>query len=198
MNINKYMFLLIVIMACPSCSHLESYIDIAKQKDLSRGYFETLDTWTRSQIVYSEFETRVHIRATYQGAVFKKAYLDEYARIYHLTDAEKKIREEAQVSIASDFSEFFFYAYIPDKDSNDFGKERSIWTIYLLNGSGNRIKPVEIRRIDQVTPLITSFYPYVNPAYGMCYHLKFPPLSKEKPFKLVFTSVIGKVELNWK
>jgi hypothetical protein len=40
-----------------------------------------------------------------------------------------------------------------------------------------------------------------NPTYGICYWLRFPPLEKigevDGPLKLVFASVIGKVELEF-
>jgi len=197
MNGEKRLLLVILVLICAGCSHIDGYVDIMREKGLSKEYIDSLRTWTRSQIVYSEFETRAHIRVTYQGSEFKKAYIDEYARVYHLSDAEKKIREEAQRSVAAEFTEFFFYAYTPEKESNDFSRERSVWTVYLMDDSGGRLDPVEIRKIDPVTPVITAFYPYINPAYGFCYSLKFPPLSKEKPFKLIFTSVIAKVELDW-
>jgi len=60
---------------------------------------------------------------------------------------------------------------------------------------------VEVRRIDPVTPVVTEFFPYVNAYYGIPYQLRFPPLAisgpAAGPVKLVFASVIGKVELEF-
>jgi hypothetical protein len=58
---------------------------------------------------------------------------------------------------------------------------------------------MEVRRIGKVTPLVTAFYPYVNPYHGTCYSLKFKAGSvpREGSFRLVFTGVLGKVELSW-
>jgi hypothetical protein len=75
-----------------------------------------------------------------------------------LPDEERKMREDAQINLSSDFTEFLFYAYTPEKESNDFSKERSIWTVFLLDEKGKRINPVEIRKIDKITPVITVFY----------------------------------------
>jgi hypothetical protein len=103
--------------------------------------------------------------------------------------------------MVSDFTDFIFYAYIPEKRSNDFDKQGSIWTIFLVDKKGERIDPVEVRRIDPLTPVLTEFFPYINPYYGMAYRLRFPPLAKtgvaEGSLKLVFTGVIGKVELDF-
>ena len=58
-----------------------------------------------------------------------------------------------------------------------------------------------MRRIDPVTPVMTEFFPYINPYYGIAYWLRFSQLQKNSlgdgPLKLVFASVIGKVELEF-
>jgi hypothetical protein len=207
MNKHFGVVLCMIVIMIGGCGHIEGYIDIVKYKGVSKGYLGSLEAWSRSQTVYSEFETMVYIKATYKGDEFNKAYLMEYARIYHLQDSERKKREEVHTSFSSDFAEFFFYAYTPEKDANDFDKERSIWTVFLVDEKGNRVNPVELRKIEKVSPLVTEFYPYVNQYYGMCYTLKFPLVKNGEPrtggagdkrYRLIFTSVIGKVELEWK
>jgi hypothetical protein len=190
-----------LIMAA-GCSHLEGYLDIAREKGMSREYQTILTKWTRSRIIYSQFETQAHISATFQSPEFSRAYLDEYSRIYHLREGEGKRREDIQKGMVSDFAEFIFYAYIPEKASNDFDKRGSLWTVFLVNEKGDRIDPVELRRIDPITPLITEFFPYIHPHYGMAYRLRFPSLNYDsggdfRTLKLVFASVIGEVELKF-
>ena len=46
----------------------------------------------------------------------------------------------------------------------------SIWSIFLINGKGEKIAPAEVRRIDPVTPVVTEFFPYGNPYYGIFRH----------------------------
>ncbi|MFA4917206.1 MAG: hypothetical protein WC560_11140 [Syntrophales bacterium] len=208
----KYFFaraILVVFFACCiGCSHVENYYnDIVKEKGISKEYIDVLNKWTRSETVYSQFETKVHISATYKVTEFNNAYLNEYARIYHLTDAEKKIRNDMQMGLASYFTEFLFYASTPENQSNDFSGQDSIWTIFVLDENGNRIDPAEVRKIEKITSLITVFYPYFNQYYGMFYSLKFPSMAgldrksgdiQGKQIKLVFVSVLGRVELEWK
>ncbi len=184
-----------------ACGHLEGYLDITREKGMTREYLAILNQWTRSQIVYSQFETKVHIHATYRSLDFNRAYLDEVARINQLRENELKKRKEIETAMVSDFTDFIFYAYIPEKRSNDFDRQGSIWTIFLIDQKGERIDPVEVRRIDPITPVLTEFFPYINPYYGIAYRLRFPFLAKpgvaEGSLKLVFTSVIGKVELDF-
>lgn len=201
----KYALIIILIFfqMLIGCSYFQGYIDIAKYRGTSQDYENTLKKWTREKTVHSQFETRVHISATYKSAEFNSGYQKEYARIYNSKDKENNEKEIAPVA---EYKEFLFYAYIPEKDSNDFELQRSIWKIYLLNENGERIDPVEIRRITKITPVIEVFYPYINKYYGYCYQLKFPNKinlqnnavnSENKPIKLLFTSVLGKVELAW-
>ena len=65
------------------------------------------------------------------------------------------------------------------------------------------LEPLDIREIDS-TPLVTKFFPYVKP-YGKFYSVKFSKsLSSsrgdtvvgDRP-DLVFTGVLGKIELEW-
>ena len=192
-----------VILAIIGCSSVTSYLDIARDKGTSKAYMDVLNRWTRKETLYSQFETNIQISATYKGNVFNKAYLDEYARMYNLTETEKEKRSDLQAGFASDFREFLFYAYIPDKEANDFEKPNSIWKIFLLDEKGNRVEPLEIRKIEKITPVIEEFYPYINKYYGMFYSVKFPPVpggaadDTTGRMRLLFTGVLGKVELAW-
>jgi hypothetical protein len=194
-------FILVLFLCCLGCSHVGSYLDIVKDKGISNEYLDNLKKWTRSETVYSQFETKVHIGATYKSGDFNAAYRKEYARVYNLSAQEIKTREELSADLSSDLTEFFFYAYLPEKNNNDFDKYNSIWKVYLIDAQGNRFEPMEIRRIEKITPLIEEFYPYIQQYYGSCYTLKFPALSAEAkaagPFKLAFTGVLGRVELIW-
>ena len=191
----------VCLLATAACSHLDGYWDITRDKGLSEEYLTVLTKWTRSQIVYSQFETQAHISATYQNPEFSRAYLNEYSRIYHLREGEMKKREDLQKGMASDIAEFIFYAYVPDKASNDFDRRGSIWTVFLVNEKGDRIDPMELRRIEPITPVIKEFFPYINPYYGVAYRLRFPLPNYSggdlRTLKLVFASVISHVELKF-
>ena len=182
-----------------ACSPVQGYLEIAKEKGMSEAYLQALQRWTRSQKAYSQFETKAHIEATLRSRDFNRSYLDEYSRIYQLNADERKKMEETQA--ASELTEFIFYAYIPNKAENDFDRQGSIWSIFLVNSKGEKIPPVEVRRIDPVTPVVTEFFPYINPYYGVAYRLRFSQPPKDGQgvgrLKLVFASVVGKVELEF-
>jgi hypothetical protein len=196
----------ILLLGFTGCSYFQGYVDMAKEKGLSDEYKAVLNTWTRTKTVHSQFETKVTITSTLKSQAFKGAYIKEHERIYPLGPAEKKKWEETQEGLASDFTEFLFYAYIPEKEANDFDRRNSAWTVFIVDDQGRREDPVEIRRIDKITTVTEAFYPYINKYYGNFYSLKFKPLKglagdpgdpSRKPFKLVMTSVLARVELEW-
>lgn len=194
------------LLLMTGCAHTMQYADIVQEKGISKEYLAVLDTWSRSQMVYSGFETRVRVQATWRTREYREAYLKEY-RVTHTPreeDWQRRIR--AQQEAAAEAEEFLFYAYLPEKESNDFNKSRSLWSVFVLDRQGRRIEPLEIRRIDKITEEMLAFYPYIQPYYGYVYTVKFPPLRPGQPVagggagapvRLVFTSVIGRVELSW-
>ena len=204
-TVSNLVMALVLLLSVIGCSHVGNYLDAAKDKGISTGYIDVLNRWTRKETVYSQFETKVHISATYKSDDFNRAYGAEYARIYYLTDPEKKRMEDMQSGFTHESREFFFYAAMAKKDTNDFDRPDSIWTIFLIDEQGNQIKPLDLRRIERITPLMEEFYPYINKYYGNCYSLKFPLLAADgknaanakRPMKVVFSSVLGKAELSW-
>ena len=191
---------LVYLSGCSSLKgYVKSYVDIAKERGISEEYLAELRKWTRDQTAYSEFETKFHISATYRSDDFNRAYLKEQARLLYLGDDDRSRRETILRQSDGEYSEFFFYAYTAEASANNFGLHQSMWRVFLLDEQGRQIVPQEIRRIDRdkVTPLIDTFFPYVQKYYGYCYHLKFSRQSS-KSMRLVFVNYQGKIELDWK
>ncbi len=194
-----------MVLLLTGCGHVADYLDIASDKGVSRRYIEVLNQWTKKETLYSQFETKAVIIATFKGAEFNQSYLNEYVRIYNLTESEKKRREDLQAGFSAESTEFFVYAALPNKEANDFHKPNSTWSISLIDGQGKSIAPLEIRKIEKVSTIMETFFPYINKYYGSCYSLKFMPLpagekegaKRPKNLKLVFASVLGRVELTW-
>lgn len=188
---------LLLISGCAGMkTYVGSYVDMAREQDLSDAYKDSLQRWTRAQTAYSGFETRFHISATYRSQAFRESFLKEQARVFILGPEEQKKREAQQQEAASDFTEFFFYAYTADKKLNNFGEPNSLWRVFVVDEKGQQINPLEIRRVDKVSPMLEVLFPYIQKYYGFCYQAKFPRQSAST-LRLVFTGYLGKVELLW-
>lgn len=206
MKHTAWIFLCVLLLAATGCTYLRGYADIAKEKGMSGEYLTALKTWTRDQTIHSQFETKVLITATWKSEDFRRAYIREYERIYPMEPQQKQKWEETQAGLASDFMEFVFYAYVPEREANDFDRNNSVWTVFLIDEQGRRENPVEIRRMDKVTSVTEAFFPYINKYYGVFYSLKFSPrkgqqdksaASPARSVRLVMSSVLGRIELGW-
>ncbi len=191
---------LILVVTVGGCSAVKEtvadYVHIARERGLSHAYLESLQQWSREQTAYSQFETRFHISATYKSSAFREAFLTEQARLLVLSpEAQEKWKAQEREHTA-DVTEFFFYAYTADRKANDFGERHTHWRVFLLDEAGRQVEPLEVRRINPVTPLMETFYPYVNPHFGFCYSVKFPRQASDT-LTLVFAGHLGRMDLTW-
>ena len=193
----------IVLMGCAGMKPVvEDYLDVAKSHGVSQEYLQQLEKWTRKSILYSEFETRAYLVATYASPEFREAYEKEDARLYAAAPKDRQPEKDAAKSepVGGDML-FYVYAYNPDSEAVDFSKADSIWKIFLTDNRGGRLEPSEIRQIKKITPRIEQFYPYVNQYHGKFYLIRFPqppPAAQgQQKLNLVFTGVLGRVEIVW-
>lgn len=204
MKARKWVLVFVSILVFSGCSYVQEYREIIRADAVSKGYFNTLNRYTREKTLYAEFETRVRIVATWKSRTFADAYLAEYDRLYLLTDKDREERKGVLSEVSSDFNEFLFYAYTPDRESNDFSRTGSIWKVFSMSQGNAQVEPLEVREIE-ATPLVKKLFPYVKP-YGKCYSVKFPLIlhsgrsDREDHLKptLVFAGILGKVELTWR
>jgi hypothetical protein len=171
-----------------------------------REYCQVLHQWTRSGRIYNQFDTELLLTATYRSLPFRRAYLRAYSRAYQLDEVgTQELLEEHKKDVGM-YHEFLLAAFVPDAEWNDFAHPRSSWKLYLETGPGGRLAPVEIRRIPEVTPLISSFYPYVKP-WDSVYTVRFAvgkpacPAPSVRPVdrtvSLLVTNPRGAVRLTW-
>jgi hypothetical protein len=198
--------ILLALFSAAGCSTVSDYASMARDEGIpSKAYLETLNHWTRDRIVYSEFGTKARIAATLRSPEFIEAYRKEYARIYDPGAPGANTAPDLQARASDEFLEFYFYAFVPDRDNNDFAKANSTWKIYLVDANGKLVQPSDLREITKVTPVIEQFFPYVNRYHGKFYSLRFPATTsgtatggKPEPIRVIFTSVLARVELDWR
>lgn len=190
-------FLPLLLAVLAGCAQVQGYTDIPTKKGVSDEYIRNLVAWTRANTVYSEFETNVKVVCTYKSRQFKDAYAREYSRLYLLSREAEEQKAQFLKEMAAEETEFSFYAYTSDFEANDFEKADSSWKIYLVDEKGNRSPPLEIRRINKITPLVEGFYPYINQYHGKFYTVRFPHQPDDIKKKLVFTGVLGTITLEW-
>ena len=196
-TIPRVIAIAVALLLISACQEVRKYAEIPLEQGLSKQYLSELDKWTKTDTIYSGFETTATIYATYKSGDFVAAYAKEFVRAYEISSEEAKRRKASLQFIGSSNTEFFFFAGMPNSENNNFEKAKSSWNIYLLVDN-KRVEPSEIRIIEPVTIQQETFFPYIKKGYGNCYSLSFPLVATGKPLQLVFVSANGKIVLSWK
>ncbi|MBW1988551.1 MAG: hypothetical protein JRI97_03300 [Deltaproteobacteria bacterium] len=169
-------------------------------------YRQTLEAWTRNASVYNGLDSELLVSATLKSLPFRMQYAKEYARVYLLPpeEAEKVAAEQAKAWEM--YLDFTVGAFVPQERQNDFGRPRSTWKVYLENGAGTRVQPLEIRPLLRDRELTAHFYPYMTP-WKKAYVFRFPHKDAEtgKPLldegiervSLVITGPAGACAMTW-
>jgi len=171
------------------------------------GYPEELENWTRTVKVFEGFETRLYFSATYKSPSFRESYIDRYVEGYGLGETYRSALIERETEQGAGYNEFFFTAYTPVDEWNDFEKKESIWRLYLEDDTGARLAPVSITKLDSSDAVLREFFPYFD-LWSSAYIVKFPkyapagaepiPGPDTASMRLIVTGVIGKGQLEWR
>ncbi len=191
--------LLAVVFLSTSCA-------VSEVRIASTEYYNTQHAWTRHKKVVINMETRVYFYATYKSREFRQAYIDEYARRFQLSPDKKDLLLALELSDGKEYNEFFVSTYMPKRQWNDLNQENSIWKLYLSDGVGKRLEPVEIKKIDLgEDPFYREFYPTID-AWSDGYIIKFPRFDSEgravgegesSLLKLTITGIMGDGTVEW-
>ncbi|MFH0924354.1 MAG: hypothetical protein V1872_01765 [bacterium] len=165
----------------------------------------TVKQWTRSGNLYRDFETIAIVTATYNNLDVKKIYLAKYAQDHSLT---REIKDKMLLQTTKELNEninFFVSIYAGDDIWNDFAKEDSSWSVYLINDKGEKVKVENIKKYKGLSVDKIDFYPHITPwksLYDISFPLKLPDNSyfikpDSKSITMQITGALGKIELTW-
>ena len=162
------------------------------------NYPQAIEKYTREARIYRGLELELLANATYKSSDFRRAYLQEYSRVYKLDEAQVQAIRQKETEAAQNIDEFMIATYVPDKQWDDFDRKNPSWKIYLVQCDGSRIQPVAIQK-NKVDASMRHFFPYINPWKSM-YTVRFPKPSagKENPsMRLIVTGLRGNIQMEW-
>ena len=198
-------FLLIIL--CLSALSLFSCSGRGEVKHPGPPYGKVVKKWTRSAGIYRGMDSQLFVHATYRGLEIRDAYVREYAERYQLDEYQraKLLTDEQEGYERSE--ELFLGVHTQEDKWNDLHRSDSIWRLYLKNDRGERVRPLEVRRVDAESPLIKAFYPRLD-KWSKGYVVTFPKYSETgtepivsdetRKIHLVITGVLGETEITWK
>jgi hypothetical protein len=189
-----------------NCAKITRFFRTAQSSYHTKHYEEVCESWSREARVHHGFEAEYIVVGTFKSKAFRRAYVDEFAAAYQLNAEEKNRLLKDQLEKTDLSHEFQVALFVPEKKWEKIDKIESMWKLYLVNDKGDRVKPLEVERVNRQNADIKHFYPYVTP-WKTPYVVRFPyripetnrPLvdKETKAITLVVTSVLGTAHLTW-
>ena len=118
----------------------------------SSSYGDAQGEWTRSKDAYDGFEVKAFAAATLKVQPFRRAYVDEYARLFALTKEQRESMLEGELDEDRQSLVVMVAFYTPQSSWNDLNPARGIWEVRLENGFGDIVHPFAVTRVSLRNP----------------------------------------------
>ncbi|HVV49607.1 MAG TPA: hypothetical protein VHO06_08105 [Polyangia bacterium] len=173
---------------------------------LAGDYQGVYERWTRHDFAsHDVVDKALEVWATFKSWDFREAYIEKYAAIYNLSDAERNKLRQGQRDAYHAAYEFRVTAQSANWDWNDLDKRNTAWVVTLVDALGHEL-PSERVTIDRLPDAAERvFYPSKTP-FSKSYSIRFLMPAQGGEFDgvksgaitLRIASPIGKIELVWK
>jgi hypothetical protein len=171
---------------------------------VSADYAEVYERWTRYDFVMRDAERALEVWATFKSWDFREAYVERYATMYSLPDADRATLRQAQKDASHRAYEFQVTAQSANYKWNDLDKANSPWRLTLLDALGHELQP-EVVKVEKLPEMYErTFFPSKTP-FTKIYSVRFVPAAaseftgiKSGSIILRFASPAGRIELTWR
>ena len=170
----------------------------------SSPYFDIQERWTRKADAYVDLSAAALIAATLKVEPFRRAYVDEYARLFELTPEQKVSLLEAELEEERQTLTVIVAFYTADPAWNDLNPARGMWEVRLESGRGDTVQPFSVTRLDKRNPTWRTLYPFYE-QHHVLYELRFErmlpdgrPIARGgEALALVIAGAPARVRLRW-
>jgi hypothetical protein len=194
----------VAFAACQSDKALRVDFSETPRAYVAKDYRDVYDRWTRHDFVMHDVEKALEVWATFKSWDFREAYVERYAAVYSLPDAERATLRNAQRDSLHKAYEFHVTAQSANYKWNDLEKSSSPWRLTLLDALGHELPPVKIQVEKLPDAYEMEFFPAKTP-FSRTYSVRFVvPTTGEfagipsGAITLRFSCPIGRVELTWR
>jgi hypothetical protein len=172
----------------------------------ARDYDDVYKRWTRHERVLTDYvDVGLEVWATFKSWDFREAYIERYASIYSLSEADRSTLRQAQLETFRHSYEFHVTAQSTAFSWNDLDKANSPWRVTLIDAMGHELAPEYVKLEKLPDAYERSFFPDKNP-FTKTYSIRFslPPAGsdftglKSGSIMLRFASPLGRVEPTWR
>jgi hypothetical protein len=195
---------LVLAAGCASNRSLTVDFSETRRAYLPTDYDTVYQRWTRHDYVLHDADKAIEIWATLKSWDFREAYVERYASVYGLTDADRETLRKGQLDSLHRYYEFHVTSQSSEFKWNDFEKSNTAWRITLVDALGHELsaEPVKVQKLPDAYE--REFFPSTTP-FTKTYIIRFPAAAggdfagvQSGALTLRFMSPVGHVDLVWK
>jgi hypothetical protein len=173
----------------------------------SKDYPDVYSRWTRHDVARRDVDAALEVWATFKSWDFREAYIEHYAAIYSLSDAEREALRGVQHESFRAAFEFHLAVQSTTYKWNDLEKKSSAWRLTLVDALGHELAPEYVKLEKLPEPYELEFFPAKTP-FTRSYAVRFSRPAEGKAGDFVvegrsgslllrIASPLGRVELPW-
>jgi hypothetical protein len=171
----------------------------------AEDYPNVFKAWTRHVKVISDQGTVIETWALYKSWEWRQAYIERYAKVYSLTDAERQTLYRSQLEALRGAYEFHCDVQTTNYKWNDLDKETSPWRVSLLDARGAEVAPKRIEVLKLPDLYEMEFFPNKT-EFTKTYIIRFARADADAvgfagpasgAMTLRFASPVAKAEPSW-
>lgn len=137
-----------------------------------RDYAGVRQSWTRHGQIMQNEKRALELWAVLKSPEFRQAYVERYAEMYSIGDAERRAMLEQQLATSREWYEFHATVQTHDWRWNDLAKKNSPWRVLLVDAAGVEISPASIE-IARLPPLVEAELFPDQTAFSTTYAIRF-------------------------
>jgi hypothetical protein len=203
---------LATMMSCAAPKPKPVDFSDASRTYVDKDYTDVYERWTRHDRALNEVDVALEAWGTFKSWDFREAYVERYASIYGLSQADRALLRQAQLDSFRQAYEFHLTAQSANYKWNDLEKKDSAWRTTLVDGLGHELSPEYVRVVKLPDAYEREFFPAKTP-FTKTYAIRFPVSGssdtgvgigptefvgpKTGTITLRISSPIGRVELSW-
>ena len=142
-------------------------------------------------------QVRYMTHVTYQSLELRKAYVEEYATRYQLSDEKKSELLQKEMEDASQFESFFVSHYSTNRKAMNLSGPK-VWRLALSTQPSSLpiAEPSSIATLSSGDPVEQYFHPYIT-TWSKNYIVKFKREGESNYFKLNMSGVVAQLSFTW-
>ncbi|MBU1274186.1 MAG: hypothetical protein KJ720_02325 [Proteobacteria bacterium] len=197
--------LALTLMAAVGCSSVkEAYHEFdPRPRPADVAFAEVLKKYMVKGSIHRGPATELLTEVVPANWAVRTAWVERRAEAFAYTP-EQKAKELADQRLEYEqHNTVLASVFVPENKWNDLGEQGANWKVYLINAKGQRVEPMDVRRIKKRTAINEAIYPFWG-LWSRLYLFKFPIKDAqgnpflapgEKEVTLLITGAPGKKQL---